>query len=136
MNMRLRRPTNLRLTLGKLTFVLAAVTLVWPMHIQAATGAEIRGVSDQYMLSDFVSRTCPWELHLGHVSTANLLPPRAGSTSRDILENYNNEACTAKRYDRTSEALLWMIVGALLTVSGIRRRFALTRLPQVTPVTA
>ena len=64
------------------------------------------------------------------------MPPRTGSTSFDILNNYNNEACTAKRYDRTSEALLWVIIGTLLTVSGIRRRFALTSLSQVRPVTA
>jgi len=112
---------DIRLALGTLAFVLAALTAVWPIHARQATGASYNGTTGRIALSDFVSRSCPYELQLGHVRDAAPKPPGSEGTGY-LINSYNDAACTAKRYDRTSEALLWMIIGTWLTVSRLRRR--------------
>lgn len=126
----IRRP-DIRLTLAKAAFLLAAVVLAWPIHIQAVTGASLRGAENQFTFSNFTTQSCPWQIHLGYVPNTTPAPPPANSDALGYLEsNYNDGLCAAKRYDRTSQALLWMIIGTVLTVSGVRRRAARERAPR------
>jgi hypothetical protein len=119
MNLRRLPRLDVRLTLGALAFALAALTLVWPIHIRAATGSSFNSKTGRVALSGFASQSCSWELQLGHVR--NVTPP-APTYAGDLIGDYNDSLCTARRYDRTSEALLWVIIGTALTASGLRRR--------------
>ena len=119
MNLRRLPRLDVRLTLGALAFVLAALTLIWPIHVRAATGSSFNGKTGRIAFTNFATQSCAWELHLGHVRNAT---PAAPTYAGDLMRYYNDNLCMAKRYDRTSEALLWAIIGAALTVTGLRRR--------------
>lgn len=108
-----------RLTLGVVAFLLTALTLVWPIHIRAATGASFNGKTGRIAFTDFATQSCAWELQLGDVRNAT---PETPTYAGDLMRDYNDSLCTAKRYDRTSDALLWVILGAAFTVTGLRRR--------------
>jgi hypothetical protein len=120
--MGLLRRLELRPTFAALAFLLAVVALVWPIHYRAASGVTLYGRANQFTLTAFSTQTCPWLLQLGHrPSTIPTTPPPNSNATAYLVSSYNDGACAAKRYDRTSQALLFLLVGFGLTISAMRR---------------
>lgn len=113
----------LRPAIAAIAFCLAAIALVWPIHYKAATAASLDGSKGQFSLSGFSPRICPWHIQLGALpGTVPAPPPPNTNALAYLLDSYNTGTCTARQYDRASQALLWVLVGFGFTVSNIRRR--------------
>src|SRR4051794_23203209 len=119
----LRELPTVRAVVAALAFFLAAAAMVWPIHYRAANGLDLDGARNQFTLSGFSTQTCPWQIQLGHQPRAVPSAPLAKSNaSVYLLDSYNDGQCAAKRYDRSSQTLLFLLIGFGLTVSNIRRR--------------
>ena len=117
------RCLTLRATVAALAFSFAIAALVWPIHYKAPTSLALYGARNEFTLSNYVMQSCPWHFQLGHMSgTIPTAPPPNADASRYLLNSYNDGVCAAKQYDRTSQALLWLLVGFGFTLSSIRRR--------------
>jgi hypothetical protein len=133
----LRRRLALRPALAAVAFALATAAAAWPIHYQAPSGVNLYGATNQFTLTEFTTRTCAWQFQLGHrPSTIPAAPPPRSSATVYLLNSYDDSACAARRYDRTSEALLFLLVGFGLTISSIRHDAQATRQPSRVPVPA
>ena len=132
---RLLRSLRLRPVLAGLAFLFALAALVWPIHYRVASGVNLDGRANQFTLTPLSTGPCPWQFQLGH--QPRTIPPTPAPNSDAtayLVRSYNDGTCAAKRYDRTSEALLFLLIGFGLTVSDLRRRRERTSSPSMVPV--
>ena len=117
------RRLTARRCLATLAFLVAVAAFLWPIHYRAATGVSVDGGKNQFTLTGFTDRSCPWRVQLGHgPGTAPSPPPADADVSLYLLDSYNDGQCAAGRYDRSSAVLLFVLIGFGFTVSEIRTR--------------
>lgn len=126
---RLARPGVKHRGLALVLFVLAAAAFVWPIHARAVSGGSWD--SRQITFSGAHQATCPWRVQLGAMpSFGQISPPANSDMGGYLFSSYFTANCNAARYNRSSQVLLLVIVGALVGLAGIRaeRREDLGRL--------
>ena len=105
-----------------LFFALAALALLWPVRAVAAGAATSGGPGDRLTLSDFSTRGCGWEIHIGAVPHTPAFPTRGQSAGGYAMDQFFASNCTAARYSRESEAATCLLLGSVLGARGLRRR--------------
>ena len=105
--------------LAVVLFVLAVAAFVWPVHARAVSGVswDIRHIT----FSGAHQATCPWRIQIGAMpNVGQISPPANSDTGGYLFSSYFTANCNAARYNRSSEVLLLVILGALVGFSGLR----------------
>lgn len=118
---RLSYPGAKRRIWAGLLFALALVAFVWPVHARAASGSAWTGAT--VTLTSVHQATCPWRVQLGAMPNGSQIPPPSNADGGQYLfDSFFTGNCNAARYNRSSQVLLFVILGGLLGLSAARAR--------------